>query len=275
VRLTQGALTQDALRRAAGVVGTAYAQLRAAIAAAPVVHTDDTGWRVGGEPAFLMAFESEAATVYQVRPRHRHQEVQEIIPADYVGVMVTDRGRSYDAHTFDDVRQQQCLAHIQRSLSDVLETKTGRARAFGEGLTALLQDALQLWHAYHEGTGADFATEAKALQEELTSQLRDRPLKDPDTQRLLNDLGWHHDQGNLVRFLADPRPEPTNNRAERALRLAVIARKVSHCSKNGGGAHAFAAFTTVVRTLAKHGLEACVEGPYHLFRSAEVQATPP
>jgi transposase len=214
VRLTQGALTQDALRRAAGVVGIAYARLRAAIAAAPVIHSDDTGWRVGGEPAFLMAFESEAATVYQVRSRHRHQEVQEIIPADYVGVMVTDRGRSYDAQTFDDVRQQKCLAHIQRSLSDVLETKTGRARAFGERLKALLQDALRLWHAYHEGTVVDFATEAKALQEELSYQLRDRPLKDPDNQRLLNELGWHHDRGNLVRFLDDPRLEPTNNRAE-------------------------------------------------------------
>jgi hypothetical protein len=79
-----------------------------------------TGIRVGGEPAFLMSFESEAATVYQVWPRHRHQEVQEIITAEYGGVMVTDRGRSYDAQTFDDVRQQKCWAHIQRPLSDVL-----------------------------------------------------------------------------------------------------------------------------------------------------------
>ncbi len=108
VQLTQGTLTQDALRRAAGVVGTVYTQLRAAIPAAPVVYTDDTGWRVGGEPAFLMAFETEAATVYQVRPRHRHEEVQEVIPADDVGVMVTDRGRSYDAQAFNDVRQQKC-----------------------------------------------------------------------------------------------------------------------------------------------------------------------
>jgi transposase len=94
VRLTQSAVTQDALRRAAGAVGTAYEQLRAAVPAAPVVHTDDTGWRIGGDPAYLMAFETATATVYQIRPRHRHQEVQEVIPTDYDGVMVTDRGRS-------------------------------------------------------------------------------------------------------------------------------------------------------------------------------------
>ena len=39
----------------------------------------------------------------------------------------------------------------------------------------------------------------------------------------------------------------------RALRGAVIARKVSHCSKNVGGADAFSAFTSVIRTLARNG----------------------
>jgi hypothetical protein len=275
VRLTPGTLTQDALRRAAGAVGTAYAQLRAAIPEAPVVHTDDTGWRVKGEPAHLMAFETEAATVYQIRPRHRHEEVQEVIPADYPGVMVRDRGRSYDAQAFDNVRQQKCLAHIQRSISDVLETKTGRARDFGEGLKGLLQGALQLWHAYHQGMVPDFPTEAKALQEEITYQLRNRRLRDPDNQRLLNELGWHHDRGNLLRCLADPRIEPTNNRAERALRPAVIARKVSQCSNTGRGTHAFEAFTSVVRTLTKQGIDSLVEGLYHLFRSPSIQDVPP
>jgi hypothetical protein len=108
-----------------------------------------------------------------------------------------------------------------------------------------------------------------------TYQLRDRCLKDRDHQRRLNELGWHHDRGNVLRFLVDPRIAPTNNRAERALRPAVIARKVSHCSQNGAGAHAFAAFSRVVRTLAKHGVEPLVESLYQLFRGPNVQATPP
>jgi len=32
--------------------------------AAPLVHTDDTGWGVWSEPAYLMAFETDVATVY-------------------------------------------------------------------------------------------------------------------------------------------------------------------------------------------------------------------
>jgi transposase len=275
VQLTQSALTQDARRRAKGVVGQAYAQLRAAVPTAPGVHTDDTGWRVGGEPAHVMVFTTDAVTVSQIRPRHRHQEVQEVIPADYPGTLVTDRGRSYDAQTCDNVRQQTCLAHIQRSISHVLETKTGRARVFGEELTGLLQEALQVWHDHRAGTVADFRTQAKALQEELTYQLRDRRLHDPDNQRLLNELGWHHDRGNLVRFLEDPQIEPTNNRAERALRPAVIARNVSQCSKNGAGVRAFEAFTSVVQTLAKQGTAYLVEGLYQLFQSPHLQGIPP
>jgi hypothetical protein len=187
----------------------------------------------------------------------------------------TSLGRSYDAQAFDDVRQQTCLAHIQRSLSEVLETKTGRARDFGEGLKARLQDALQLWHAYHDGSATDSVTDAKAPREALTYQLRDRPLKDPDNQRLLNELSWHHDRANLVRFLEDPQIEPTNNQAERARHPAVIARKVSQCSRNSRGTHAFEAFTRVVRTLTKQGIDSLVEGLYHLFRFPSIQDVPP
>jgi transposase len=156
----------------------------------------------------------------------------------------------------------------------VLVTKAGRACDFGEGLKALLQDALPWW-PYHDGRATDVVTEAKALQEECTYQRRDGDLQDRDNQRRLNELDWHCDRGNLVRFLADPWVEPTNNRAERALRPAVIARKVSQCSKNGAGAHAFEAFTSVLRTLAKKGTDSLVEGLYQLFRFTSLQGIPP
>jgi hypothetical protein len=62
---------------------------------------------------------------------------------------------------------------------------------------------------------------------------------------------------------------------ERALRPAVIVRQVSHGSKNGAGAPAFAAFTSVVRTLAKHGVDSLVENLYQLFCGPDVHATSP
>jgi len=222
-----------------------------------------------------MALETDMATVYQVRPRHRHEEVQEVIPGDYDGVMVTDRGRSDDAQAFDDVQQQKCLAHILRSISEVVATKTGRAQDFGDQLKVLLQDALALWHAYRDGQVTDFKADAEGRQAELTYRLRDRRLKDADHQRRLNELGWHHDRGHVLRFLVDPRIEPTNHRAERVLRPAVIARKVSHGSKNGRGAYACAACTSVVRTLVQRGADALVDNLYHLFQPPNLESVVP
>ena len=53
------------------------------------------------------------------------------------------------------------------------------------------------------------------MRREVSYHLRDRPMPDRDNGRLQNELGWHDDRGNLLRFLDDPGIEPTNNRAER------------------------------------------------------------
>src|SRR5690606_9250056 len=57
VRVTQGALTQAALRQAKGNALLCYEALRSEVAGSAVCHTDPTGWRVGGE--------SESPRVYR------------------------------------------------------------------------------------------------------------------------------------------------------------------------------------------------------------------
>jgi transposase len=275
LKLTQGAITQDALRWARGKVGTAYQELRATVRESQAVYTDDTGWRVGGESAYLMAFDTDQATVYQVRPRHRHQEVQEVVPADYRGVMITDRGRSYEAHSFSRVKQQKCLAHLQKTLSTLLEKKRGRAREFGENLKMLLRMTMDLWEEYHAGVVADFEARAAELRFVISYQLRERALRDRDNQHLLKVLRHYHRRGELLRFLEEPLVEPTNNRVERALRPAVIARKVSQCSKTWPGAYALAAFTGIIQTLLKHDTpSSVVEALSDLFRAPRSQTAP-
>ena len=274
--VTQGALAQAALRAAAGKLGDAYEELRQAVRTRRQVHTDDTGWKVGGETAFLMGFETEAERVYQIRPRHRNEEVREVVPGDYAGTMITDRGRSYDAQELARVRQQKCLDHVDRSLVEVLAWVDGPHREFGEQLRGLLWEARELWKACRAGRAADFAAERARWQREVTEHLREReaPLH-PANQRLLNELGRHHDAGNLLRFLWEPEIEPTNNRAERALRPAVIARKVSQCSKNEGGARAFSVFVSVIGTLVLRGNHAVIDGLCDVLRTGKVVEVPP
>ncbi len=252
VRLTQGAITQDAMKQTEGAVGATYEALRASVREQAVVHTDDTGWRVGGETAFLMAFVNPSLSVYQVRPRHRNEEVRELIPADFSGVMVCDRGKSYDAEELAAVTQQKCLAHLIRNAAEVAKGKTGRAKHFSSRLKHLLRQAVSLPAKQTELKPVEYRDQAQQLDDELTIHLRDRTLRDEDNQRLLNGVGAQHDRGRLLLFLGQNGIEPTNNRAERDLRPAVIARKVSHCSKNERGSHAFEAFASVLQTIRKN-----------------------
>jgi transposase len=258
LRVTKSAITQSTLRHGTGdgAVAKRYRQLRQAAPSQETIHTDDTGWRVGGEPAQLMVFESEDQTVYQIRRQHRNEEVREVIGNDYQGTLCTDRGRSYDAKELRKVNQQKCLSHILRSIEEVLKNKRGQSLRFGRKLKALLKKAISLWHDFHDPTKKlpNYEKRVRELDSQITYHLRNRILKDDDNQRLLNEIGVHHDRGNLLRFLYDPTTvKPTNNDAERALRPAVIARKVSQCSKNDRGAEAYAAFKSVIRTLLKKG----------------------
>jgi transposase len=275
IGLTQSALTQDALGRVSGPIGRWYQELREGVPKSEIVYTDDTGWRVGGERAHLMIFETDCATVFQVRPRHRNEEVREVIGESYPGVMVTDRGKSYDAKELEPVKQQKCLFHALRSINEVLETKRGRARHFGSRLKALLKEALQLWHDYHDRGGQleGFASHAAGLRKAVMQHLRPRQVVDADNQRLLDQFGRHHAQGNLLRFLEDPQVEPTNSRSERGFRFAVIQRKVSQCSKTEGGAQAFSAFASVIKTAMKKGQDV-VERLSQIFRGVEPQEAP-
>jgi hypothetical protein len=182
--------------------------------------------------------------------------------------MVTDRGRSYEAHSFSRVKQQKCLAHLQKTLSTLLEKKKGRAREFGENLKMLFRMALDLWEEYHTGETRDFEARAAELRLVISYQLRERVLRDWDNQHLLKVLRRYHRRGELLRFLEEPLVEPTNNRVERALGPAVIARKVSQCS------NAFSAFKSVVQTLVKRNSGSVVEALYSLFRSPEGLVAP-
>lgn len=269
VHVTQSALTQDALRQAERAVRDAYRTLRTGVKDAPRVNTDDTGWRIGGETAHLMAFATEDAVVYQIRKRHRNEEVREVIPAEYPGVMGCDRGKSYDAQALSNVKQQKCLCHVLRSLSNEIDADPDNA--FAHTLKERLRAAHALWRAYRDGKidRERYRREGEELSKQVTlllireqARLRFQPVDDGSppsrrnrvNRRLQEQIGVHHERGHLLRFLSDPSIEPTNNRAERALRGAVIARKVSQCSKNERGANAYAAFVSVIRTARLTGV---------------------
>ena len=253
VRLTHSALVQSAITNAneSQVIGAQYVKLRTQVRHASVVNTDDTSWALHGRNAFLMAFKTNSSVVYQIREQHRTIEVLELIPAGFNGVLVADRFGTYDAKALGNVKHQKCVAHLLKNLKLILEKrKRGRSHVFALALRAVFKQSLRLHSRFVTGGIEEsvFKRQGRVLTRRLDRLLEFRELKDKDNARLLGEFSKHHARGSLLRFLEDPSVSPTNNAAERALRPAVIARKLSAGSKNERGALAFAAFKSVIET---------------------------
>src|SRR5690625_4862909 len=152
IKVTQGALTQAAMRAAASgeAAERAYEILRGEVAAAPLVNFDATGWRVEGERAQLVVYDTKQGSFYQILSSLTSEEIRAVQSEDFKGVLGDDRAPLYDALALRYVRQQKCLSHILRYLSEVAEKKKGAARRFSTCLSELLLEALALWRKWRE-----------------------------------------------------------------------------------------------------------------------------
>jgi transposase len=253
ISLTQSALTQRACRLCdeGGQFEPIYKTLKEDVIASRVMQTDDTGWRINAVLAFVMGFFTKRTAYYQIRLQHRCEEVQEVIKPDHPGAVVTDRASTYRAQCYDAVEMQRCISHILTNIKKVAEQKTGAAKAFPSELKRQLKAANELWKKFEakEISRAEYRRRGQEASTALSHLLRQRKLTDADNQRLLDGIGLEHDNGRLLLFLERPEVPPTNNYAERMLRPAVIARKVSQCSKNERGARTYAMMKSIVVTL--------------------------
>jgi transposase len=257
IDLTQSGVTQAAQKLCApgAPLAEAYDDLQAQLRQSKVVNTDDTGWAIGVNIAWLMGFFTATICFYAIRNRHRSDELLDILGL-FRGLLGCDGGPSYDAKKMDGIEMQKCLSHILKNIKQAMEGKEGEALKFGNGLSALLKEAIELWKEYkaRDIKLEEYRRRGDELRAKLTEHLLQRELEDADAQRILDGVGRRHDNGQLVLFLEKPQIEPTNNSAERGLRGAVISRKNSQCSKNEKGALTFAMCKTVFETIRVRGL---------------------
>ena len=98
----------------------------------------------------------------------------------------------------------------------------------------MLQEALKLREEQGELSSAEFAARRRELEGRLDALIAEgRKFTDPDNARLAKRL--RKQRKHLLTFLDIEGVEPTNNRAERALRPAVIVRKTGGCNRTGTG----------------------------------------
>lgn len=276
VEVTQSALNQATSRTTATgtPMATAYQGIKDAVQSAPVVHTDDTGWRIHGVNAWLQVACTPQHVLFQIRTRHTHQQLKELLGETFGGTLVADRFSVYDHAAFTEWKHHKCIRHVIRNVQEAMvlhEGRPGRGIVYATRLLQAVQDAHALYRqlSRHELTPEQYRGAGYAITTRVTRLLDRAPLQSKVNERLRKGLFKHHQRGNLLRFLNDPRIPPTNNAAERALRSGVIARKVSQCSKTQQGADGYAMIKSVVETAKRQA-----QHPLDVLMSLQVRAAP-
>jgi transposase len=244
ITITPGGVTQ-ALARAARRLQPTYAALVGGVQASPVVAPDETGWRVGGQRAWLWAFAGDGMTVYRIAAGRGFDDATAVLGADYAGVLERDGWAPY--RKFTHATHQSCLAHLLRRCDELLsDAQRGQAKT-PHAVRRILQQALAVRDARDAGRldTADTAVWAERLGAAVDKLIAGRTAYPPN-RRLLAHLG--RERPALFTFLGRPGVQATNWRAEHAIRPVVVCRKQWGGNATWNGARTWQVLASVLRT---------------------------
>jgi len=243
LQISPGGLSQ-ALVRIADKLREPFGDLLQKVRHAPAVHADETGWWLGGESAWLWVFTSPAFTLYTIDNRSQHV-IRRILGDDFAGVLVSDCLASYDPHPG---RKSKCCAHHLKAISEAL----GQApdSEFLVAVRGLLKAAITL-HRLREGVPRQRYWEAVAHLDRRLDELLEPARGHPAEIRIRKRLCKQ--RPHLLTFLYVAGVDPTNNLAERQLRPAVIARKLSCGNKSQAGKATFEVLASLAATCRQQG----------------------
>lgn len=212
-----------------------------------VVHADETGWWVGGPGWWLWVFATAQSTLYVVRQSRAAAVALEVLGEDFSGVLVSDCLAIYD-----DLNplQQKCYSHHLKAVSEALESLGAGTSDYLLQVQALLRTALRLKALQEPSSQERFALCLNTLKTRAHALL-DTP-RAPRLEEKVRKRLWKQ-RDHLFTFLERAEVPATNNLAERQLRPAVIARKISCGNKTEEGARAWAVLASRVATCRQIG----------------------
>jgi transposase len=244
IKLTRGAAAQIGLR-AATRLEPDYQLILAEVRASEQIAADETGWHVGGCSAWLHAWVGDRATAYGIDSKRSADALERVIGRDWSGILSHDGFASYER--FEGAIHQQCVAHVLRRARELLERATCGAVRFPRQVIALFTEAIHWRNGYVPGAWTDDQLDAHrvSFDDRLLGLVR-RPRAVPEHATLARHLRNHFEQ--WFAFVFDPRIEPTNWKAEQAIRPAVVNRKVWGGNRTPAGARAQGVLMSVLET---------------------------
>ena len=213
------------------------------------VHMDETSWRVNGQNRWLWVLMNAHYTLFHVDKSRGSEVVRKLLGAVYGGTLHTD---FYSAYGEIDCKKQKCLVHLLRELRDTAE----KSQEFAQGamcrrLKRLIREMLVLKKRRGKLAGKLYQQRGRRLEQRLM-ELAKGSYGDEHSRRIANRLRRHEQE--LTCFLWEDGVEADNNAAERALRPAVIMRKITGGSRSERGAKATAILLSITRTIRQQDL---------------------
>jgi hypothetical protein len=216
----------------------------------PLVHSDETGWRIARLSAWLWVFCTNEITVYVIDYRRSSEVVIDVLGEDFAGRLVTDGLPALDALDAKGFHRVQCNSHIIRRCKDLSEVAVGGAVKFPRALKQTLQNAIELGKARLQ-LPADLYQRAVDETRQSVRALVSGDFTDEENLKLAKHVFKH--QARLLEFLDDASIPPTNNLAEHEVRGAVVLRKIGGCHRAEANAHAHAILASHAQTAHRRG----------------------
>jgi len=214
---------QKVLDRVAQAIEPHYTAIATQAHQAPGNYIDETPWFLAYRLQWLWGMVSDTAALYLIHP-HRSNEALTALSDAWAGILVSD---GYGVYQTWVQAWHTCLAHLIRSARALAARAHPALAACGGWAMA------ELRLLCHMATAPPTGGEWRAWYARLCKLLDQYHDRADDVGRFARCLLRELD--SFWVFLAQHGVEPTNNRAERAVRFGVLWRKRSLGTASGKG----------------------------------------
>lgn len=225
-----------------------YEQLAEHIPTEPVLNIDESGWKDKGARYWIWVFSAPLISFFYIAKSRAAKVLEDVLGMTYDGTIISDFFSAYVKYA--NRLQQFCLAHLIRDIKFLTTLADETDRQFGERLLIDFRRLFHLWHLRHKIP--------KDRLDRIMLRIKARVLRlagihvngERSKSRTLARRLVKHGEA-IFRFLFDPNVEPTNNAAERSIRVAVIDRRITQGSRSPMGRQWNSRIWTVLDTCRK------------------------
>lgn len=222
-----------------------YEEARQQLSEQPQLFVDESPTKQTSAKAWLWVAVAGGFAVFGVFLSRKRDSLKQLI-GDYSGILLNcDRAKMY----YDGKRLQWCWSHLKRDIQKLIDSSDGQVKRLGHDLLRQQKLLFQHWRCYLSGelSWRKLRKETKPIRKEFEALLlRGQFSGNPRLTGMCKDLYAH--RAWLWTFLDQQGVEPTNNAAERALRPAVIYRKLSFGTQSESGSRYLERMLTVSET---------------------------